>query len=273
MSNLFKSGNIKCEKEDARIIDNNELISEKLEQIKEILKQTIDSEEEESEEVEFNGFTEGLNPQTVNMLVSENEDIDIEKRAEELLLKAKEDAAVIIEEAKKQAEIIMTETIEKAKKEAYEVAIKQAQEETQKMKNEVIKIKEKQELEYQKKMEEMEPLLVDAILKVFNKVTNVLAEDKKDMILHLVNSVMTKTELSRNFIIRVSKDDYNFLIDSREKIYGALLKDANIEIIEDVTMKRNQCIIETDGGIYDCSLDIQLENLTKDIKTLACMLD
>jgi flagellar biosynthesis/type III secretory pathway protein FliH len=26
-------------------------------------------------------------------------------------------------------------------------------------------------------------------------------------------------------------------------------------------MKRNQCIYETDGGIYDCSLDIQLENL------------
>ena len=35
-------------------------------------------------------------------------------------------------------------------------------------------------------------------------------------------------------------------------------------------MKRSQCLIDTDMGIFDCSLDIQLENLIDDIKILAC---
>lgn len=272
MSNLFKSVNVNKIKEEKRLIDNNELISNKIEQIKEMLKETLEESVEDESEI-LDDFTEGLNPQTVDMLVSEREDINIQKRADDLLSEAKEEASGIIEKAKEEAEIILHETLEKAKKDAYETAMKEAKVEAERMHKEIEALKIAQDEEYKKRLEEMEPMLVDAILTVFNKVTNVLAEDRKDMILHLVNSVMTKTELSRNFIIRVSKDDYNFLLDSREKIYGALLKDANIEIIEDVTMKRNQCIIETDGGIYDCSLDIQLENLTKDIKTLACLLD
>ena len=273
MSNLFKSGNVKkTEKEEARLIDNNELISAKIEQIKEMLKESLEESIEYENEV-LDNFTEGLDAQTVNMLVSEREDINIKARAEELLADAKAEAEKIIEQAKEEAQAFIAETMENAKKEAYETAVKEANVEADRMRKEIEQLKITQQEEYQKKLDEMEPMLVEAILTVFNRVTNVLAQDKKDMILHLVNSVMTKTELSRNFIIRVSKDDYHFLIDSREKIYGALLKDANIEIIEDLTMRRNQCIIETDGGIYDCSLDIQLENLTKDIKTLACLLD
>lgn len=272
MSNLFKSVNINEKKEEKRLIDNNELISAKIDIIKDMLKETLEESPQEDNEI-LDDFTEGLDAQTVSMLVSEKEDINIQIRTEELLTEAKLKAGEIIAQAKSEAEKIIRDTMETARKEAYETAMKEAKVETERMHREVEALKIAQEEEYKKRLEEMEPMLVEAILTVFNKVTNVLTEDRKDMILHLVNSVMTKTELSRNFIIRVSKDDYNFLIDSRDKIYGALLKDANIEIIEDVTMKRNQCIIETDGGIYDCSLDIQLENLTKDIKTLACLLD
>ena len=39
-----------------------------------------------------------------------------------------------------------------------------------------------------------------------------------------------------------------------------------MDIVEDATMKKNQCIIESDTGVYDCSLDIELNNLIKDIK-------
>lgn len=272
MSNLFKSTNVKSCKEETRLIDNNELISAKIQQIKEMLKDSLEEVNQEEQEV-LDNFTEGIDAETVSLLVSEREEANSLAKAENVLENAKAEADKIIENAKLEAEKIITETLENARQEAYETAIKEAKVEADRMRAEVETLKEAQMEEYKKKLEEMEPMLVEAILKVFNRVTNVLAEDKKDMILHLVNSVMTKTELSRNFIIRVSKDDYHFLIDSREKIYGALLKDANIEIIEDLTMKRNQCIIETDGGIYECSLDIQLENLTKDIKTLACLLD
>ncbi len=54
---------------------------------------------------------------------------------------------------------------------------------------------------------------------------------------------------------------------------GAVIGEGSIEIVEDVTMKKNQCIIETGSGMYDCSLDVQLENLIEEIKMLSCIND
>ena len=120
-------------------------------------------------------------------------------------------------------------------------------------------------------MSEIEPELVDTLLKVFSKVTHTMAEDKKDMIICLINSVMNNTDISREFIIHVSPDDYRFTISNQHLISSAVSKDTRIEITEDATLKRNECLIETDAGVFDCSLDVQLDNLIKDIRILSCM--
>ena len=38
---------------------------------------------------------------------------------------------------------------------------------------------------------------------------------------------------------------------------------------EDVTLKKNQCLIETDGGIFDCSLGVELKELKKQLLLLS----
>ena len=58
--------------------------------------------------------------------------------------------------------------------------------------------------------------------------------------------------------------------ENRDKIINAVRKDVHIEIVTDPSMKRNECLIDTDTGVYDCSLDIQMENLINDIRILAC---
>jgi flagellar assembly protein FliH len=82
---------------------------------------------------------------------------------------------------------------------------------------------------------------------------------------------MHNAETSREFVIKVSPDDYNFLVQNQGKIYCAMSKDVQIDIVEDLSMTKNQCIIETDTGVYDCSLDIQLHNLIKEIKLISCI--
>lgn len=98
-----------------------------------------------------------------------------------------------------------------------------------------------------------------------------LQKIKKDLVLQLVNDVLSKTEISKEFLIRVSSSDYKFMLDNRERINGVVSKQVQIEIVEDPTFKKGQCMIESDSGIYDCSLDIQLENLISAIKTMACL--
>jgi len=42
-----------------------------------------------------------------------------------------------------------------------------------------------------------------------------------------------------------------------------------LEIVGDSSMGENACVIETDTGIFDCSLGVQLENLIKDLRSLS----
>lgn len=50
---------------------------------------------------------------------------------------------------------------------------------------------------------------------------------------------------------------------------GAVSANSNVEIIEDMTLAKNECMIETDSGIYDCGLGTQLEELRKKLMLLA----
>ena len=46
-------------------------------------------------------------------------------------------------------------------------------------------------------------------------------------------------------------------------------EDANIDIVEDITMKTGDCMIETPGGIYDCGLGTQLGTLKNKLELLS----
>lgn len=42
-----------------------------------------------------------------------------------------------------------------------------------------------------------------------------------------------------------------------------------LEVVEDITLHKNECMIETDGGVFDCGLGTQLDELTKRLKLLS----
>ena len=285
LSNLLKGYYVGVNNSDARVIDSNELISEKLVHIR----ATVNSGGFSGD-----GFSAGLNPLNVSEVLDDNsrilgeeapvdneqtiaeaeskkEDILNEARmeADSIVGRANEDALSIIENAKLEAEKILLE----AREAGYSEGLSKANAEADAIKQQVIKEYEdkKQQLiaEYRRKEEQIEPELVDVILNIFADITKAVSIDKRDMILTLVNNVMNGGEASRSFVIRTSVEDAIFLRENKDKIIGSSRKDIHIEIVADPSMKRNECLIDTDTGVYDCSLDIQLENLINDIRILS----
>ena len=60
------------------------------------------------------------------------------------------------------------------------------------------------------------------------------------------------------------------MVSSRRAYFAKELKEGTeLEITEDASLSANQCIIETDNKIVDCSLDAQLDNLREQIRMLA----
>ena len=286
LSNLLKGFYVAVDKSDTRVIDSNELISEKLIHIRNAVN---------TEGFSSDGFYAGLNPLNVSEVLDDNshiigeEPVDVEdtqvaieaenkkkeiineanEQANSIIDRANEDAMSIIENAKLEAEKILLE----AREAGYSEGMQQANAEAEVVKQQVInEYKEKEQnlvAEYRRKAEEMEPELVDVILKIFADITKSVAMDKRDMILTLVNNVMSGGEPSRSFVIRASVEDAIFLRENKDKIIGSSRNDIHIEIVSDPSMKRNECLIDTDTGVYDCSLDIQLENLINDIRILS----
>ena len=249
MSNLLKR--VYTVNKDERVIDYNDLIKKKLEAIMESKHAAVDTD----------GFVSGLNADVVEELISDDS-------SEELIQDSGADSdqsAAALENANAEAARIIDGYYEGCSKADAEIEKKQ-----QELETEYNKKKSELENEYNELKDSIEPELVEVITDVFRKVTGVVTEDNHDIILHLINDVMHNADASRDFVIKVSPDDYSFLINNQGKIYCAMSREVNIDIVEDVTLERNQCMIETNTGIFNCSLDIELNKLINNIKLLSC---
>ena len=69
--------------------------------------------------------------------------------------------------------------------------------------------------------------------------------------------------------MKVAETNVLFLEHHKEEILDRVGHDIELEILADSTMEGNDCIIETDSGVFNCSLGAQLENLIKDIRSLS----
>lgn len=278
MSNLLKRSSVI--NKDERVIDYNDLIKKKIQAIM----------ESKHNEMDADGFINGLHADVVEKLISDDDTADAltedaamgEQQAAASLENTNAEAERIIEEARLQAEQIIADAnknadaaFEEAKQNGYYEGNEKAQEEMNikqaQLEAEFDNKRKELEQEYNNLKESIEPELVEVITDVFRKVTGVVAEDNQEIILHLINDVMHNADGSRDYVIKVSPDDYKFLVNNQGKIYCAMSREVNIDIVEDATLERNQCMIETNTGIFNCSLDIELNNLIKNIKLLSCV--
>lgn len=279
MSNIVKSFFINSG-EDKRVIDYNELVQEKIRIAEEARKANFadgyNSDEEDEAEGFGEGFTLGLNAEVVEVnedaiaqLMAEQEQAQI--TADDIIAQANSEAEQIMRNAKQEADAMWEKAYAEAKRDGYDAGVREGRAEVERMRNEFLKEKKQQQSEYVELLENMESDLVGIMLEVFEKVTKVLSADKKDIMVHLIDNALNHIESSKEFVIRVSKDDYQFVTKHKEFLQEAVPQNGSLEIVKDATLERNQCLIETDGGIFDCSLDVQLENLIMDVKALSCM--
>ena len=194
---------------------------------------------------------------------------EAKEEAETLLQRAHDEADEILATAKGQAEALKKHMEEEGRKEGYQRGLSQAETELTEKRAE-IKEEEKRLLDrYEKEEEDMEQKLVDVICQVVDRVFKIQFSDKKEILLHLVDNAISNIDGSREFQIRVNDNGYGFLNQNKDKLQEKLGEGIQLDILLDPLLNDNQCMIETDGGIFDCSMDTQLENLLKDMKSLS----
>ncbi|WP_408070951.1 FliH/SctL family protein [Butyrivibrio sp. JL13D10] len=199
---------------------------------------------------------------------------EIQAQIDEQIRMAEEEAKQIVEDANSQAEQIKNQAIEEGKAEGYQEGIRQAEEEIERMKAEasaeIEEEKAKQQTDFQQLVASIEPDMVDTLTQIYEHVFNVEFKENKDIILHLIKTTLNKMENGTDIILHISSDDYDLVSDEKPALEEAMASpNSTLEIIEDPLLKENECIIESEGGVFDCSLGVELSELARKLKLLS----
>ena len=92
----------------------------------------------------------------------------------------------------------------------------------------------------------------------------------REVLAYLISTTMHKIEGVRSFLIHVSKEDYPYVsMQKKQLTANALAPGSSVEVVEDATLGKNDCLIETENGIFDCGLGTQLAELRQKLKLLS----
>ena len=199
---------------------------------------------------------------------------DIQAQIDEQIRMAEEQAQQIVAQANEEAEQIRSQAEEEGRNAGYEAGLAQGREEAQQIKEaaeaEMAKEREKMQNDFNQLVNSVEPDLVDALTSVYEHVFNVEFRENKDIVLHLIKTTLGKMESGVDIILHISPDDYDLVTDERASLEEAMASpNSTLEIIEDPLLKENECILESEGGVFDCSLGVELSELSRKIKLLS----
>lgn len=211
-------------------------------------------------------FVEGLQAVFIDQAPSREENIE---KAAMIIEDAKKEAKSILDNAREEAERIKNEAYSEGQKKGYGDGLLQSQKELSKHKSEyedkVLHMKK----EYEEMAASLEPQMVEVIACLIEKITGIVIEDKEEVILYLVDKALKNMEKSDEYTLKVSKEDYEYISMRKNLLLGAIGREVPLYIVEDANLKKNQCMIETELKVINCSLDIQLKNLIMDLKLIA----
>lgn len=288
MSNVLKGFFVSVE-EDKRVVDSNSLVEIKIKEDEErrarlqaVLDEGYDLEE---------GFQEGLPISSLDALVNEDSESTVIKaenpqmaaanqelenlnaqieEAQLLLGELQAQADAILSQANEQAEQIKTSAYEEAKNEGYQAGYADGMNEVEALKAQVNQMAQDMEADYQNKLENLEPQFIEHITDIYEHIFKVDLNSFKGIVANLLIDAINSNTGVKNIIVHLSREDYPEISLMKDIILTETgMMENNIEFIQDATLGVSGCVIETDNGIFDCSLDTELAELKKKLTLLS----
>lgn len=294
LSNLIKSGFVAFSQNDKLVIDANEhkIIKDIDEAMGESFgSQNADVDEALAEAMLFDaGLTDFDEDSDLLMMsaadlpdFSEETPEELKQMADGVIKSAKDDAEAIISNAHDEAEKLRADAYDEAERiktaareDGYNFGYTEGKEAADKELSMGRAALEQQmndaEVMFQEREEELiqttERNMVDWLCRMIPMITGVSIDNQQDVLLYIINEAMRDLDNSKQFVIKVSSEDFDEVSERKHEIYGARNPNIDLEVYEDAKLSSKQCIIETDNGIVDVSLDVQLNNLVKALKLM-----
>ena len=174
---------------------------------------------------------------------------------------AKKSAEEIISEAKLKADEIRHEARSQGMTAGREEGFAEGREEVDRLIERLHLIIDKAIERRSEIIDESETELVKLSLQVAHKVVKVITENQKNVVVNNMVQALRKLKSKADVVIRVNLADLQMATEHTREILEKIEKVGKITVMEDSTVDRGGCIIETDFGQIDARISAQLKEI------------
>lgn len=264
--------------------------AESLEPVAEYIGPTVEDLKREAEE-----FRAGWEEEKKNLLAQAQEEAEIIKKnaehvafeevkrkniqAQKIRQEAEDEAERITGEAKRKAEElereisqkveqIEREASERGQKEGLEKGFQEGRKEVSRLVERLHKVITQAIDKRGQIIEEAETQVINLVLLMTRKVIKVISENQKNVVINNVVQALRKLKSRGDVVIRVNLADLELTTEHTNDFLSMVENVKSISILEDSSVDRGGCIIETDFGQIDARISSQIHEIEEKILEL-----
>ncbi len=117
-------------------------------------------------------------------------------------------------------------------------------------------------------IEQSETEVVNLVLQIAKKVVKVISENQKNVVINNVIQALRKLKSRGEIIIKVNLEDVQLTSDHVKDFMRMVEGVRSITVLEDTSVDRGGCVIETDFGKIDARISSQLKEIEERITDL-----
>lgn len=185
--------------------------------------------------------------------------------AAEIKTRAEEEARRIVSEAEASMNERQKTGYEEGFKRGQEDGFKEGNLEAQRLTDRLHTIIERMMDKRQEILSETEQQIVDLVLLMTRKIVKVISENQRNVVVSNVVQALRKVKGRGDVIIRVNLSDVAMTTQHIKDFLSAAENVKNITVVEDSTVDRGGCVIETDFGAIDARISSQLNEIEQRI--------
>jgi flagellar assembly protein FliH len=201
-------------------------------------------------------------------------------QAQKLRQEAEEEAAKIVSEAERRVSELETtagsrleaaerEAAKKGRDEGREEGYKEGVGEAERLVGRLHVILDRAMDKRAEILQETEAQVVELVLLVAKKVVKVISENQKSVVVQNIQQALRKLKTKSDVVVRVNLADLQLATEHVKDFVQMTENAKKLQIIEDSTVDRGGCVIETDFGEIDARIASQLSELEERILDVA----
>jgi len=264
--------------------------AESLEPVAEYIGPTVEDLRREAEE-----FQSGWEEEKKNLLAQAREEAEVIKKnaehvafeevkrkniqAQKIRQEAEDEAERIVSESKRRAEDmeheinrkveqIEREASERGQKEGRKKGFQEGREEVNRLVERLHKVLTQAIDKRGQIIEEAETQVVNLVLLMTRKVIKVISENQKNVVINNVVQALRKLKSRGDVVIRVNLADLELTTEHTNDFLSMVENVKSISVLEDSSVDRGGCIIETDFGRIDARISSQIHEIEEKILEL-----